>query len=153
MAGVDSRHDTECGSKDALEGSQEYEWYMTKWCYQCAQGRDYLEHGNPRPCFDAPYLGIVSIVASVFGLLGTVLYNTHLGHWSYRRCFTLAQLLYVLFGFTDLIWVQRLNVYWGISDKLFVVGQEVSGLPQANRTPNSTDTYLQVSCMRTRRPI
>jgi hypothetical protein len=84
--------DANCGSADAAAGSQELMWYESKWCHQCAAGRSYLEgDGIARPCFDAPFLALLSVVGSFFGLLGTAVYNGYFAQLSYRRIFAYTQ--------------------------------------------------------------
>uniref|UniRef100_A0A7S0RVZ0 Folate-biopterin transporter n=1 Tax=Pyramimonas obovata TaxID=1411642 RepID=A0A7S0RVZ0_9CHLO len=117
--------DLACGSPDAPEGSEELRFYQDKWCHACAEGKDFLEGGFPRPCFDAPFLALTAVVGSCFGLLGTAVYNKYFGQWPYRKIWTLTQLFFVGLSFLDLIWVNRLNMKLGISDKAFVLGQEV----------------------------
>ena len=65
----------------------EREWYETKWCHQCNEGRDYLEGGFGRPCFDAPFLAMLAVVGSFFGLIGTAVYNKYFGDWQYKSIF------------------------------------------------------------------
>lgn len=84
--------DANCGSADAAAGSQELSWYESKWCHQCSAGRSYLEgDGIARPCFDAPFLALLSVVGSFFGLLGTAVYNGYFSQLSYRRIFAYTQ--------------------------------------------------------------
>jgi len=117
--------DTDCGSADAPPGSHALDMYEHKWCHQCAVDRPYLEHGYSRPCFDAPYLGLVSICANLFGFVGTLWYNSYFSHWSYKNILYTTQVAFVVLGFTDLLWVYRWNRMLGLSDDLFVMGQEV----------------------------
>lgn len=122
---TNTRDDAYCGQAGAEVGTLDHYFYETKWCHQCAEGRSYLEHGFGRPCFDAEFNSYITLMANLFGLVGAVLYNQYFGHWSYMRIFLMMRLMFISFGFTDLIWVHRWNVYWGISDKVFIVGQEV----------------------------
>lgn len=121
--------DTDCGSADAPVGSHARDMYDHKWCHQCSTDRPYLEHGYTRPCFDAPFIGLVSICANLFGFVGTLWYNSYFSHWSYKQILYTTQVAFVVVGFTDLIWVYRWNRMLGISDDVFVMGQEVRFYP------------------------
>eukprot|EP00466_Bigelowiella_natans_P017679 jgi/Bigna1/141201/aug1.61_g15909 len=71
------------------------------------------------PCLDPEFIGLMDAVAYVFLLCGTIVYQKFFSKWTYRGIFILAQVLLVGFNLLDLIWVTRLNVKLGISDKVF----------------------------------
>jgi hypothetical protein len=49
---------------------------------------------------------------------------------------TPTQIAFVVLGFTDLIWVYRWNRMVGISDDMFVMGQEVRASPLSIASPS-----------------
>lgn len=54
-------------------------------------------------------------------MLGTFLYNRYLKHMKLRRILMLAQIGLSIISFLDLALVSRLNVHFGVSDKLMVI--------------------------------
>lgn len=54
-------------------------------------------------------------------MLGTFLYNRYLKHMKLRRILMLAQIGLSMISFLDLALVSRLNVHFGVSDKLMVI--------------------------------
>jgi hypothetical protein len=53
------------------------------------------------------------------------MYNKYFGQWPYRKIWTLTSMLFIVLSFLDLIWVNRWNLRLGISDRAFVIGQEL----------------------------
>jgi len=77
------------------------------------------------PCFSPTFIATIQIVGYVFFVFGTLAYNRWLSHWSYKRIYCSTQVLMCLLNLTDLAWVRRANLAWGISDQAFVLGSEV----------------------------
>lgn len=59
-------------------------------------------------------------------LIGISIYNRYMSTWKYRTIFIATQLLMVGAGMLDYAFVKRWNLSIGISDKAFVIGDEVS---------------------------
>eukprot|EP00667_Euglena_gracilis_P007159 EG_transcript_7231 len=75
--------------------------------------------------FSPEFMGTIGAVGYLFLMLGTALYNTCFKHIPFRRIFFLAQLLLALASTFDLLIVTRVNLRLGISDKAFVLGDEI----------------------------
>lgn len=70
---------------------------------------------------EASFLGTVRVVGWSGLMLGTFLYNRYLKHMKLRRILMLAQIGLSMISFLDLALVSRLNVHFGVSDKLMVI--------------------------------
>jgi hypothetical protein len=106
----------------ALQPTTPVLYYWSKETPENCSG-DYGE----RPCFSPEFVGAMSTVGYVFFLLGTAAYNRFASHWPYRTIFLHTQLALVAVNLIDLVWVTRINLALGISDKWFMVGEEVLG--------------------------
>ena len=61
-----------------------------------------------------------------------VLYARVFQHYSYRRMLTFSQLLLIGVNLLDFVWVSRMNVYIGIPDAIFMLGDDLLA-PVINR--------------------
>ena len=77
------------------------------------------------PCLGPTFLANITIASYVFLALGVALYNWYMANWPYRCIFIAGQLLTFAYNLLDLVWVLRLNVQIGISDKLFLFTEEL----------------------------
>ncbi|GAB5369753.1 hypothetical protein AAMO2058_001432700 [Amorphochlora amoebiformis] len=93
--------------------------------YWYRKTRSNCERGYP--CLDPGFLGWMDVAGYAFLFVGTIIYQKYFASWSYRSIFIFAQVLLVFVNLMDLIWVTRLNVKIGISDKVFLLGEEVLG--------------------------
>jgi folate/biopterin transporter len=80
-----------------------------------------------RPCFSPQFFSALSVLGYIVFLLGTVLYNKYFSAWSYKAIWTYTQIMLAALGIADLVLVMRWNTALGISDKAFVIGDEVIG--------------------------
>jgi len=80
------------------------------------------------PQFGAKLMGALEGVGAVSLFFGVVLYNKYLTRVSYRKILLFAQIALVLYNFSDLILVLRLNLKVGIPDEVFVAGDDAFGV-------------------------
>eukprot|EP00927_Polykrikos_kofoidii_P060013 TRINITY_DN55093_c0_g1_i1.p1 TRINITY_DN55093_c0_g1~~TRINITY_DN55093_c0_g1_i1.p1 ORF type:complete len:699 (-),score=52.26 TRINITY_DN55093_c0_g1_i1:144-2240(-) len=83
----------------------------------------YPEGPHFTPWFFTTALGLV---ASVMSLVGLAIYTTYMKSWTYRSLLLLSNILITVLGSLDMLMFRRLNVQWGVSDRLFVLGSSVS---------------------------
>lgn len=83
----------------------------------------YPEGPHFTPWFFTTALGLV---ASVMSLVGLASYTCYMKDWSYRSLLLLSNGLVTILASVDIAMFCRLNVQWGISDRLFVIGSSVS---------------------------
>ena len=69
---------------------------------------------------------MLDCISAVSMLIGISIYNRYMSTWKYRTIFIATQLLMVGAGMLDYAFVKRMNLAVGISDKAFVIGDEVS---------------------------
>jgi len=84
-----------------------------------------VHNAYPRPCFDAKFVGWMSVVGYASFALGTGLYNRYFSSWPYRKIWTGTQIIFVFLNLLDYVWISRWNLKVGIPDKAFVMGEEV----------------------------
>jgi hypothetical protein len=70
------------------------------------------------------YVTVLSCMACVLGLLGTLSYRYLLADWKYRPVFLFTNLLYVVVSMLNVLFYTRWNRRVGIPDELFVLGGE-----------------------------
>ncbi|KAI9919908.1 hypothetical protein PsorP6_015681 [Peronosclerospora sorghi] len=75
--------------------------------------------------FTQSFLGFLSTVGSLTLLGTTALYNAYFRAMPFRRLFFRMQLASACVSFAEFVLVSRLNVALGISDTLFIFGDEV----------------------------
>eukprot|EP00668_Euglena_longa_P011701 GGOE01014116.1.p1 GENE.GGOE01014116.1~~GGOE01014116.1.p1 ORF type:complete len:564 (-),score=142.75 GGOE01014116.1:255-1946(-) len=75
--------------------------------------------------FSPEFMGAVGAVGYLFLMVGTVVYNCFFKHIPFRHIFFGAQLALALTSMFDLLIVSRVNLKIGISDKAFVLGDEI----------------------------
>ncbi|GFR44950.1 hypothetical protein Agub_g5992, partial [Astrephomene gubernaculifera] len=75
--------------------------------------------------FTPEFLGRVRLGASLASLAGVWVYNSWLKSVPLRRMLWWAMLVGTALSSTQLVLVSRLNVAWGVSDQLFVLGDSV----------------------------
>lgn len=80
-----------------------------------------------RPCFSASFYSKMITVSYVFFVIGTAMYNRYFSTWSYRKIWTMTQIVLVGVNLLDLVWVLRWNVDVGIPDEVFFLGEELIG--------------------------
>ena len=99
------------------------------------------------PLFTPQFMGFISALAYLAMFIGILVYNKYFCKWSYRRAFTVTMLFLAAAGFVDLILVLRLNLQWGVSDKLMVIGESLSELSQSVPTTHSlSQSFHRVVC-------
>ncbi|CAM9447900.1 unnamed protein product [Chrysoparadoxa australica] len=76
------------------------------------------------PLFSAEFMGALDCVAYVAMMVGVSVYNGFMSHWSFRKIFFVSQLVLTVLALSDLVLFTRTNLRWGISDKVFVLGEE-----------------------------
>jgi hypothetical protein len=86
---------------------------------------DDAHNSYDRPCFSPEFIGWMSVVGYASFALGTFLYHRYFSRWSYRRIWQMTQIVFVALNLLDYIWVSRWNVRLGITDEVFVLGEEV----------------------------
>jgi len=111
---------------NALQPSSQLVFLWSKYDER-ACGNDQPCEGDycPRPCFSPRFLSVVQVIGYVVFVLGTAAYNKYFSSWSYRRIWTTTQILLACVGVLDFIFVKRWNLALGISDKAFVLGDEI----------------------------
>jgi hypothetical protein len=70
------------------------------------------------------YVTVLSCMACVLGLMGTLSYRYLLAGWKYRPVFLFTNLLYVAVSMLNVLFYLRWNRKVGIPDELFVLGGE-----------------------------
>uniref|UniRef100_A0A7S3JUW7 Folate/biopterin transporter n=1 Tax=Aureoumbra lagunensis TaxID=44058 RepID=A0A7S3JUW7_9STRA len=83
-----------------------------------AQQRNY-------PCISSQIYGTVRALAQLFGFVGVVIFNSFFKRWAYQKIYFLGQTVYFAVNLLDLVWVSRLNLRLGISDKMFLLGADI----------------------------
>jgi hypothetical protein len=78
-----------------------------------------------RPCLTATFLGNITIAGYAMLSISVAMYNAWWSGYSYRTIFIFGHLMSFAWNFTDLIWIKRWNVMVGVSDKLFILTEEV----------------------------
>lgn len=75
--------------------------------------------------FSPSFLGLISMVGSLCGLIAIVLYNRYFSQHSLRKILFVYGVVSFFSGIADLILVLRLNLALGIPDTVFVLGDDV----------------------------
>lgn len=93
---------------------------------------DYFFTANPICLHDGPhfeytyYLTYTAIAGSIAGIVGVSLFQTYLSRGPFRRAFWFTAILKVVASFFDIVIVKRLNVQYGIGDKVaFMLGDAI----------------------------
>ena len=110
-----------------------YGWCPTEDCPECLLWEDCAGRNatglpcgeQPRPCLSATFLGNITIAGFAMMTVGVAIYNMWLSGWNYRTIFVTGHLISFAWNFTDLIWINRWNIDIGMSDKLFILTEEV----------------------------
>lgn len=72
------------------------------------------------------YVTIIGLIASIFGMLGSILYDLLFKNFNYRSIFWITNLLYMFVSLLNIVIFTRLNIILGIPDKLFILGAEAT---------------------------
>lgn len=70
------------------------------------------------------YNGALSIIGGLFTILGLAVFMKYLYIWKFRHISMLYPVMLAIVRIPDMIIFSRLNVSWGISDHVFVIGGE-----------------------------
>ncbi|PKA49403.1 putative folate-biopterin transporter 6 [Apostasia shenzhenica] len=76
------------------------------------------------PAFSQEFVGMVYAIGAVASILGVLIYHKLLKGYPFRSLIFYAQVLYVVSGMLDLIFILRWNLKLGIPDYFFVVMEE-----------------------------
>eukprot|EP00960_Hanusia_phi_P050335 760158-Hanusia_phi.AAC.1 len=81
------------------------------------------------PAFDYTYYNTyASLVGSVTGWIGIVLFQATMSDWNFRTLFWVTTLIQIVAASFDMLIIARVNIAWGISDKAFYMfGDAVIG--------------------------
>jgi hypothetical protein len=104
-----------------LTGALDY-FYTGKTSTECAASvtcRCYVREG---PHFSATYyLTVAQVLAAVAGWLGVTAYQSLLSSWRFRPVFWFTTVIRCVGAGFDLVMIQRLNIRFGIPDKIFYI--------------------------------
>lgn len=81
----------------------------------------YTNHLN----FEPSFMGSLRVVSALFSTLAIWVYNKWLSKYHFKTIFTWSTIVAVLLSLLQLILIFRINVSWGISDKLFCFGDSI----------------------------
>merc|ERR1711972_497474 len=84
----------------------------------------YTDTREGAPHFSPEFLGLLSVVGSLCGLIAIAVYNRYFSDTCLRRIFVAYGIMSFFSGLSDLVFVLRLNVKVGIPDKAFVLGDD-----------------------------
>ncbi|KAJ1483458.1 folate-biopterin transporter [Baffinella frigidus] len=81
------------------------------------------------PSFDYTYYTTyASLVGSITGWIGIVLFQAIMSDWNFRTLFWVTTVIQVVASMFDMVMIARINVSWGVSDKAFYMfGDAVIG--------------------------
>merc|ERR1719469_1362047 len=71
------------------------------------------------------FTSVLGTVGSVFSLVGIYTYQRYMRAWKYSYLLLMTNLVLSALSVLDVIMLMRLNVRWGISDHVFVMGASV----------------------------
>ena len=79
---------------------------MFLWYKESEENQRVKDFGSvSRPNFSPDFIAYMGIIGYVFFVVGTLVYNKWLSHWSYRKIWATTQLLLVLVNMLDYVWV------------------------------------------------
>mmetsp|Transcript_12405 Transcript_12405/g.19551 ORF Transcript_12405/g.19551 Transcript_12405/m.19551 type:complete len:548 (+) Transcript_12405:195-1838(+) len=100
-----------------ISGAQDFWFTADEKCVPGGPGFDYTYYNT-----------YASLVGSVTGWLGIVLFQWLMSDWNFRTLFWMTTLIQIVASGFDMIMIARLNIEWGISDKAFYMfGDAVIG--------------------------
>jgi folate/biopterin transporter len=81
------------------------------------------------PSFDYTYYNTyASLVGSITGWVGIVLFQAVMSDWNFRTLFWVTTVIQIIASMFDMLMIARINIDWGISDKAFYMfGDAVIG--------------------------
>lgn len=71
------------------------------------------------------FTSVLGVVGSVCSLIGIFSYQRFMKDWTYRRLLMMTNIVLSILNLSDVIILSRMNVHWGIPDKVFVLGASV----------------------------
>lgn len=75
--------------------------------------------------FSPEFMGRIAFFGQIAQLAGVGIYNYFLKDVPLKKVFLWTSILGTVLGMSQLVLVTRLNLAWGLSDQLFVVGDSV----------------------------
>jgi len=75
--------------------------------------------------FKPEFIGELRLLYALSSIAAVFLFNRYLKHVKFTKIFTYSTIIYCFVSWLTIILVQRINVKWGIPDKLFCMGDGI----------------------------